>query len=197
MAYCNECGAYIPDGHTKCLACGYDETEAKAEQAKQAEAYEYKYEEPKRFDTDFLKEQLEQQRRRQQENSRKWAETERTQRERAQKQNRAYTSSSRSTDTKKYSTPTNYSTNRILSALSYFGILFVLPYLICQNDSFARFHAKQGMILFIASIAADIVASIFGLGWVVSIAKLYFIYKGVSNVLNGRKEVLPYIGSLI
>ena len=197
MAYCNECGAYIPDGHTKCLACGYDETEAKAEQAKQAEAYEYKYEETKRFDTDFLKEQLEQQRRRQQENSRKWAETERTQRERAQKQNKAYTSSSRSTDTKKYSTPTNYSTNRILSALSYFGILFVLPYLICQNDSFARFHAKQGMILFIASIVADIVASIFGLGWVVSIAKLYFIYKGVSNVLNGRKEVLPYIGSLI
>ncbi len=25
MAYCNKCGAYIPDGLTACLACGYDE----------------------------------------------------------------------------------------------------------------------------------------------------------------------------
>ena len=25
MAYCDKCGAYIPDGQTKCLACGYDE----------------------------------------------------------------------------------------------------------------------------------------------------------------------------
>ena len=25
MAYCRSCGAYIPDGHTKCLACGLDQ----------------------------------------------------------------------------------------------------------------------------------------------------------------------------
>ena len=24
MAYCNKCGAYIPDGQSVCLACGYD-----------------------------------------------------------------------------------------------------------------------------------------------------------------------------
>lgn len=27
MGYCKNCGAYIPDGHTKCLACGLDQTE--------------------------------------------------------------------------------------------------------------------------------------------------------------------------
>ena len=26
MAYCKSCGAYIPDGQTACLACGYDES---------------------------------------------------------------------------------------------------------------------------------------------------------------------------
>ena len=40
MAYCSKCGAYIPDGMTRCLACGYDEY---AEQT--AAQYAYKYDE--------------------------------------------------------------------------------------------------------------------------------------------------------
>lgn len=191
MAYCKECGAYIPDGHSKCLACGFDEAEA-AKKAEQAKAYQYKYEEAKKSTTERLKEELEKQRARQQENSRKWAETEKAQRERAKN-----AQPHRSTDAKKYAAPTSYSASKILSALSYFGMLFILPYIFCDNDDFAKFHAKQGLNLFVASIVADIVASIFGLGWIVTIAKLYFIYKGVSNVLNGRKLELPYIGNLL
>ena len=40
MAYCSKCGAYIPDGMTRCLACGYDDH---AEQT--AAQYAYKYDE--------------------------------------------------------------------------------------------------------------------------------------------------------
>lgn len=195
MAYCNECGAYIPDGHTKCLACGFDTTEAKKKEDK---AYQYKYEEPKRVDMDFLKEQLEQQRRRQQENSRKWAETEKAQREKARQEKQSYSHSApRSTDTKKYASPTPISGSKLFSAVSYFGILFVLPYLFCKNDDYALFHGKQGMILFLAGLIAEIAGSIFGLRWLVNIARIYFIYKGVTSALNGRKDKLPYIGSLI
>ena len=50
--------------------------------------------------------QMEEQRKRQQENSRKWAETEKAQRER--NKNRTYSSAARSTDTKKYEVPTNF-----------------------------------------------------------------------------------------
>jgi len=199
MAYCNECGAYIPDGQTKCLACGYDAIEAE-KQAQQASAYEYKYEEPSRIDTDFLKEQLEKQRRRQQENSRKWAETEQAQRRKAQQQGKAHSSSAsgstRSTDAKKYSTPTNFTSSKIFSAMSYFGVLFALPYLLCKEDAFAMFHAKQGLILFVVGIVAEIIASIFGLKWLVKLARIYFIYSGVKNVLEGKREPLPYIGTL-
>ena len=197
MAYCNECGAYIPEGKNKCLACGYDAAVAAKKAAQQAAQAEYKYEEPKVINTEFLREQLERQRKRQQENSRKWAETEKAQRERAKTQRPSDSTVSRSTDSKKYSQANNLSASKILSGLSYFGILFILPYIICQDDDFAKFHAKQGMILFIASIIVDAFASILGLGWITIFAKLYFIYKGVSNVLNGRKEKLPYIGSLI
>ena len=28
MSYCTKCGAYIPDGQTRCLACGFDEAAA-------------------------------------------------------------------------------------------------------------------------------------------------------------------------
>lgn len=191
MAYCKECGAYIPDGKTKCLACGKDMNETR-----QAEAYEYSTE-AKRFDTEYLRQQLEQQRKRQQENSRKWAETEKEQRERARNRNESYYSASRSTDFKKYDIPTSYSKDKVLSVLSYFGFLFVLPYVFCDKDGFAQFHAKQGMILFIAGWIAKALASVLGLGWIVDIAKLWFIYKGVRNVLEGKREALPYIGSLI
>lgn len=195
MAYCNECGAYIPDGCTKCLACGYDaaEAERQAEQAQQTQqAYEYRG--PKQVDTDFLKEQLEKQRKRQQENTRKWAETEKAQRERTRQNGYSAT---RSTDAKKYASPDAISGSKLFSALSYFSILFALPYFFCKEDDFALFHAKQGMILFIVGLVAKIAGSIFGLGWLVNLIKIYFIYKGVSNSLQGIKEKLPYIGSLI
>ncbi len=192
MAYCNECGAYIPDGHSKCLACGFDTAEEKTSQA-----YEYKYEEVKRSDTDFLKEQLEQQRRRQQENSRKWAETEKRQREKNRQTYESYSySAPRSTDSKKYEAPGTLSGSKLFSMLSYFGILFALPYLFCKNDDFALFHAKQGMILFVVTLIARLIGSILGLGWLVSIARIYFIYKGIMSALNGRKDILPYIGGL-
>ena len=83
MGYCTSCGAYIPDGQTKCLACGYDEAareQKSSGQAAQAAAKENtsagsqrKY---RQFDSDFLRQQLDEQRKRQQENNRKWAETE-------------------------------------------------------------------------------------------------------------------------
>ena len=39
MAYCDKCGAYIPDGQSKCLACGYDAEEEKRKAAAQASCY--------------------------------------------------------------------------------------------------------------------------------------------------------------
>ncbi len=198
MAYCNECGAYIPDGHSKCLACGYDAAEsAKQAEEKAQQAYDYKYDDNAKVNTDFLREQLEQQRRRQQENNRKWAETEKAQREKTRQRTESYEySQPRSTDTKRYSAPGTLTGSKLFSLLSYFGILFVLPYLVCKNDDFALFHAKQGMMLFVVTLAARIAGSILGLGWLVSIARIYFIYKGVVSALNGRKDRLPYIGNL-
>ena len=56
-------------------------------------------------------------------------------------------------------------------------------------------HPGSGCVA--AGIVADIVGKILGIGWFVWIARLYMIFKGVSNVAKGEKKPLPYIGNLI
>ena len=213
MAYCKSCGAYIPDGQTVCLACGYDENAGKQDHsgsaAAKAKAPENKNttrsggnEKYRQVDSDFLKQQLEEQRRRQQENSRKWAETEYAQRQKAkEEQTRNFTSTSGRSGSDVYRTVRSAvesdDAGKVMAGLSYFSILFLLPYLFRDKDKFATYHAKQGMNLFAAGIVADIVGKILGIGWFVWIARLYMIFKGVSNVAKGEKKPLPYIGNLI
>lgn len=213
MAYCKSCGAYIPDGQTVCLACGYDENAAKQNHsgsaAAKVKAPENKNttrsggnEKYRQADSDFLKQQLEEQRKRQQANSRKWAETEYAQRQKAkEEQTRNFTSTSGRSGSDVYRTVRSAvesdDAGKVMAGLSYFSVLFLLPYLFRDKDKFATYHAKQGMNLFAAGIVADIVGKILGIGWFVWIARLYMIFKGVSNVAKGEKKPLPYIGNLI
>ena len=212
MAYCKSCGAYIPDGQSACLACGYDETaeqgrasgsaSAAAKAPKQKTTNTSGREKYKQVDSDFLKQQLDEQRRRQQENSRKWAETEYAQRQKAkEEQTRNFTSTSGRSGSDVYRTVRSAmnsdDTGKVMAGLSYFSVLFLLPYLFRSEDKFATYHAKQGMNLFAAGIIADIAGKLLGIGWFVWIARLYMIFKGVSNVVKGDKKPLPYIGNLI
>ncbi len=206
MAYCKSCGAYIPDGLTACLACGYDEVaeQQKASASAQAEASKKtdKKEKYRQFDSDFLRKQLDEQRKRQQENNRKWAEAERAQRQRAQEeQKRNFTNTSgrsknSGADTTR-SAASGKDTGKVLAGLSYFSFLFVLPFLFRSDDKFATYHAKQGLGLFVAGLVGRAVGSLFGVGWLVDLARFYMIYKGVDNVVKEKEEPLPYIGEII
>lgn len=209
MAYCKSCGAYIPDGQSVCLACGYDDTadrnqaasssSAGAAQAAGKETGQPKY---KQFDSDFLRRQLDEQRKRQQENNRKWAESEYAQRQKVkEEQQKNFTSTSGRSDGEYArafrSAYDDKKTGKIFAALSYFSFLFVLPYFFRKDDKFAAFHAKQGMTLFIAGIVARAIGSLFHVGWVIDLIRYYMIYRGVNNVVKEKEEPLPYIGDLI
>ena len=206
MAYCKSCGAYIPDGITACLACGYDEAAKAQESAGTATAGKHEKksggEKYRPFDSDFLKRQLEEQRKRQQENSRKWAETEYAQRQKAkEEQARNFTNTSGRSASDVYQTVrramNSDESSKVFAGLSYFSVLFLLPYLFKSDDEFATYHAKQGMTLFAAGILADIAGGIFGVGWLVALARLYMIFQGVGNVVKGKKKPLPYIGDIL
>ena len=162
MSYCTKCGAYIPDGQTRCLACGFDEAAEKSSGSAAA---------------------------------RRWAEAEYERR-------RAAESSGAKTD-ERPEQPMQHDTAlpdqlvRLMSAASYISVLFILPYIFASDNSFARFHAKQGLGLFIFGAVADVIGSIFPLAWLLWLIRIYCIYKGVTGALSGQTEPLPLLGKYI
>jgi uncharacterized membrane protein len=86
--------------------------------------------------------------------------------------------------------------NTALAALSYLSALFLLPLVFTPEDKFARFHAKQGLRLFLFSLLTDVIGGLTGIGWVLSLFRLFCIIKGISNAIQGKKEPLPFIGTI-
>ena len=88
----------------------------------------------------------------------------------------------------------------LLAILSYFGILFLIPMLAGKDNEFNQFHAKQGLVLFIAEIITAMFAWVPIIGWIgallLYIVWFVFFIMGIINVLNGQKKELPLIGQL-
>ena len=201
MAYCKHCGAYLPDGQSVCLACGYDETANPVDSAAAAVAAKQK-------ENDELRRKLEEQRKQQQEANRRWAEQEQTRRRQQEEsrrwaeaeaeRRRAEAQQQRTTRSVLHPVKNESSSDnsKLMAALSYLSFLFVLPYIVTPQDEFAKYHAKQGMKLFIFSLVADAIGAFTGFGWIITLLRLYLIYKGMSAALNGREEPLPYIGNI-
>lgn len=106
--------------------------------------------------------------------------------------------------------------NKVMAILAYFGFLVIVPVIAAKNSPFAKFHANQGLVLFLSMIAwiiADSIVSAIlrailwkGLGlWsiyslcttVLDICYIGFTILaiiGIINVLNGRAKDLPLIG---
>ena len=96
--------------------------------------------------------------------------------------------------------------NKIWAALSYVGILFILPLLVNGGQSrYAKYHANQGFILFLAEAVVIIANAILGkipllggiLSALLSLAILALIIIGILNAANGKAKQLPLIGNLL
>lgn len=214
MAYCEKCGAYIPDGQTKCLACGFDSAARETQRSSGGYAYSYdseKEEQQRKEQERKAQERKAQERKQRQEEYRRQAEEEfaRRQKEQQEQERQAW---SRVNASHPYSQAGNvrrgtYSStrgmnsgargkgkNRVLAALSYLSILFLLPFIACPEDEFARYHARQGMLLFFFGLVADVIGSIFSIGWLITLFRLYCIYEGMTAASDGRMKPLPLIG---
>lgn len=108
--------------------------------------------------------------------------------------------------------PKEIKETKLISSLAYFGVLFFLPLVCCPNSRFGKFHANQGLVLFIAEMILGTVVGamrlfmgfvpffgrLFGglLNWAVGIVFLVFIIVGIINTLGGRAKELPVIGRI-
>ena len=90
--------------------------------------------------------------------------------------------------------------NKLLAAISYIWILFLVPIFIAKDDAFARFHANQGLVLFLVSLALGIIALIPLIGTIISIiggiVTFVFMILGIINALKGEMKPLPLIGGI-
>ena len=101
--------------------------------------------------------------------------------------------------------------NKALSILSYIGILFIIPLIAAPQSKFARFHANQGLVLFIveavigvassivtaiatmiASFIGSLVGAVFSL---IGVVTFIFMIIGIINAAQGKAKELPLIGN--
>ncbi len=90
------------------------------------------------------------------------------------------------------------SQKNILAIISYIGVLCLVPILTKEKDEFVKFHAKQGLVLFVSEVIVWVVFSIIPYLWL--IGNLFWILWvvlsiiGIMNVLNNQKKEIPLIG---
>ena len=90
--------------------------------------------------------------------------------------------------------------NKLMAAISYIWILFLVPLLAAKDDAFARYHANQGLVLFLVNIALYIISIIPFVGPILSaiggIATLILMILGIINAVKGEMKPLPFIGGI-
>ena len=95
--------------------------------------------------------------------------------------------------------------NKVMGILAYLNILVLIPIFAAKDSKFARFHANQGLILFVISAAWGIVSFILGfipiinilagiVGWVLGIIIFVLSILGIINAAKGLAKELPIVG---
>ncbi|MBU0598210.1 DUF4870 domain-containing protein [Patescibacteria group bacterium] len=84
------------------------------------------------------------------------------------------------------------SDSNLMGALAYVWILSVVMLVIKKDDEFVKFHAKQGLILFIVSWIGIVPV----IGWIIDVVVVLFIIIGFIKALSGEKYKIPLVGDL-
>ena len=99
-----------------------------------------------------------------------------------------------------------------MAVLAYFGILVLIPMFAAKQDPFARYHANQGLVLFIltmiSSVLSNVLTSILieispvltlvvsGLFGILTLIFCIFALVGIIHAVKGQTKPLPLIGGI-
>lgn len=88
--------------------------------------------------------------------------------------------------------------SRLWCIPAYVWVFSFIPYFIKRKNKFVYFHAKQGVVLFIAEIIFILISAIPILGQIVGILGLIFCtilsIRGMIAGLRGKEWVMPWLG---
>ncbi len=99
--------------------------------------------------------------------------------------------------------------NKVMGIIAYLGILCIVPLIAAKDSPFAKYHANQGLVLFLGEVALAIVVNILAfifamiglyfMGFVLSLvwlAPLVLVILGIINAAQGKCVPLPVIGGI-
>jgi uncharacterized membrane protein len=90
--------------------------------------------------------------------------------------------------------------NKVFGILAY--IIFFIPLFAAKDSKFAKYHANQGLILFLAALAVNMIGTFIPiLGWFLilpfgNLAVIVWAILGIIVAAKGETKPLPLIGSL-
>lgn len=95
----------------------------------------------------------------------------------------------------------NNERNNTLAIISYLGIFCLVPLLLKEKNDFVKFHAKQGLVLFIGEFISWILFGVIFyflrvLGDLVLVFWLILSIIGIVNALNKEKKEIPLVGKI-
>lgn len=89
--------------------------------------------------------------------------------------------------------------NKTMAGLAY--LIFFLPLVAAPDSKFGKFHANQGLLLLILSVAGNLILGIIPIvGWILmlpfGIFVLVLLVLGLMNGFGGKAKRLPLIGKI-
>ncbi len=82
---------------------------------------------------------------------------------------------------------------KLLAAMSYFWILSLLILVSKKDSRYVTFHAKQGVVLFFASLFLWIIP---GVGLCFEIISFLLMFLGFKKALGGEKYPIPFVAEV-
>lgn len=94
--------------------------------------------------------------------------------------------------------PEDVEKNKVMAILAYIGILVLVPILAAKDSKFAKFHANQGLVLFLLAIVVSALAKLKVVGWIFGIVDVVVVILAVVGIVyaaQGKAKELPVIGN--
>lgn len=88
--------------------------------------------------------------------------------------------------------------SKLAAVLSYIGPLVIVSYIIGKDNAFAKFHIRQGLVLFVAEVALWILGMVLFMLWpliyIVNLGLFILSIIGIINAVHGKEKELPITG---
>jgi uncharacterized membrane protein len=103
-------------------------------------------------------------------------------------------------DTPEHASAPTASNRKVMAILAYIGPLVIVSYLVAKDDSFVKFHIKQGLVLLTINVVLWVLGTFFWSFWalwrLIDLALLILAIIGIVNAANNHEKELPLVGSL-